>query len=177
MPSHVELPEAREVHAHKRHQRSRVQNLAAPLIPLAARIQRECENKGEKSDQRDVRHGGIAPGIDVRKQLVRQDLVASHAEQDAGRAHLSGEPAAEAGQDQDGPHRMVEERSAHALANVHKCGVAAGEAGSRTGGMIAGPILGPDALREIHLGAAEQRREHDVQPADHGALQGHSHQR
>ena len=86
-----------------------------------------------------------------------QDFITSHAKQNACRAHLAGEPAAKARHNQDGPHRVVEKHSAHALAHVHERGVAAGETRSRMHGMIAGPVLGPDALREVDLRAAEER--------------------
>ena len=84
--------------------------------------------------------------VDVGEQAARQHAVAAHAEEDASCAYLAREPAAEAGNDQDDPHGVIEQRATHAAADVHEGGLRLEEVELR-----------PDKLSEVSLKSAEER--------------------
>ena len=58
-------------------------------------------------------------GQDIKK-LPREDVVASHTEQQPGSAHLPSQTGSHGGEDQYNPQCLEEQRSTHAMCHIHE---------------------------------------------------------
>src|SRR5438552_7847692 len=146
----IELPERRQVDTHESDQRAGVEDFAPDLVTLPPAVQDEGGAERHQANGGNAEVRRAAARVDVGEQAAWQHAVAAHAEEDASCADLAGEPAAEAGNDQEDPHGVIEQGATHAAAHVHEGGLGLEEVELR-----------PDKLSEVSLKSAEEGCNHD----------------
>src|SRR5713226_9664272 len=102
-------------------------------------MQQQCSREGEYSHDANVVYGTSVLLADVTKYPLRQDLVATHSEEQPRSAGLAGEPAAETRDDQDACHGLEKNRAADSARDVQKRRLEVGKS----------EVIRPDPLSKI----------------------------
>src|SRR5271167_1888729 len=133
-----ELREGGQVHPHEGEKCAKIQDLAGLLVS-----NEQGPDIRHNSDQPDVPGGGITLGIKVSKKLPWQNIVATHAEEQAGSPHLTRQPRSNRSQNQNDAQSLEKQRPSHPPRNIHKGCFSTGE----------GPEIRPHSLSEVDFQA------------------------
>src|SRR5579859_553972 len=104
LPPDGKLPEAGEIHSHESQERTEIQQFSGVLISAADRVQHYGPKKRQSADQQNVVGRSARARFEPSKKLLRQNVVASHAEQQASRTERAGQSTAKCRDNQNRAH-------------------------------------------------------------------------
>src|SRR6266568_520972 len=147
---YAELPKRREIHSHESEERAEIEQFAGVFVCVTHMVEPDRAKEGENANNQNVVNRRAAARREIAKYSARKDVVASHAEQQAGGSQAASEAAAECGENQNRSHSVEQNWATNAAADVHERGLEVGK----------GMPVGPHSLAQVNFEATEDPRKY-----------------